>query len=32
VRKEAEKLFKTLYCDFGQQLEGMLVNQKPQLT
>jgi len=29
VRKEAEKLFKTLYNDFGQKLESMLVNQKP---
>lgn len=29
VRKEAEKLFKTLYCSFGQQLEPLLVDQKP---
>lgn len=29
VRKEAEKLFKTLYSDHGQKLEAMLVNQKP---
>lgn len=32
VRKEAEKLFKNLYCDFGQQLEAMLVDQKPALV
>jgi hypothetical protein len=32
VRKEAEKLFRTLYCDFGQKLEGMLVNQKAHLV
>jgi len=31
VRKEAEKLFKTLYPDFGQQLEDMLEGQKPAL-
>ena len=29
VRKEAEKLFKTLYCDVGQELEEMLKDQKP---
>jgi hypothetical protein len=32
VRKEAEKLFRTLYSDFGQKLEDMLVNQKAQLV
>ena len=26
VRKEGEKLFKTLYCDFGQTLEDKLVD------
>ena len=31
VRKEAEKLFRTLYQEFGQPLEARLVNQKPQL-
>ena len=31
VRKEADKLFKTLYKDYGKKLEPMLVNQKPQL-
>ena len=31
VRKEAERLFKSLYSDYGQKLEAMLVNQKPQL-
>jgi len=29
VRKEAERLFKTLYSDHGKKLEAMLVNQKP---
>ena len=32
MRKEAEKLFKNLYCDFGEQLEAMLVDQKPALV
>ena len=32
VRKEAERLFKTLYSVFGKKLEPMLVNQKPQLV
>jgi hypothetical protein len=32
VRKEAEKLFKTLYLEFGSDLEGMLHDQKPALT
>lgn len=31
VRKEAEKLFRTLYSEFGQPLEAKLVDQKPQL-
>lgn len=31
VRKEAEKLFKTLYVEFGQELESLLVDQKPAL-
>lgn len=31
VRKEAEKLFRTLYQEFGQPLEAKLVDQKPQL-
>lgn len=31
VRKEAEKLFKTLYVEFGQELESHLVDQKPAL-
>jgi len=32
VRKEAEKLFKTLYRQFGSKLEGMLIDQKPTVT
>jgi hypothetical protein len=32
VRKEAEKLFKTLYCDVGASIEALLVDQKPQLV
>ena len=33
VRKEGEKLFKTLYCcGYGAKLEPMLIDQKTQLT
>lgn len=31
VRKEAEKLFKTLFLLFGSSLEPHLIDQKPQL-
>lgn len=32
VRKEAEKLFITLFLPFGSKLEPMLVDQKPQIV
>lgn len=32
VRKEGETLFKTLYGEFGERLDSLLVNQKPQLV
>lgn len=32
VRKEAEKLFKTLFLLFGASLESKLVDQKPQMV
>ena len=32
VRKEGEKLFKTLYLSFGAKLEPLLQDQKPQLV
>jgi hypothetical protein len=32
VRKEAEKLFQTLYKSYGAKLESMLTDQKPTLV
>ena len=32
VRKQGEALFKVLFEDFGEDLFGKLVNQKPQLV
>ena len=31
VRKEGEALFKTLYFEFGDKLDSLLTNQKPQM-
>lgn len=31
VRKEGEALFKTLYLEFGEKLDALLVNQKQQV-
>eukprot|EP00347_Sterkiella_histriomuscorum_P001332 403372439 len=32
VRKEGEALFKTLYAEFAEKLDNLLVNQKSQVT
>jgi hypothetical protein len=31
VRKEGESFFKTLYLEFGEKLDSLLTNQKPQV-
>lgn len=32
VRKEGETLFKTLYGEFGEKMDSLLVSQKAQLV